>query len=332
LLVLSIAVLPGVILFSPVFIASKVISVKKAREALAGSTVKIQGRDVMATWKILVALVLTPTLYHLYSAILTFKTYQDRIWGHVPEWVPFWLVYFGAWPVMIAITISALRFGEVGMDIVKSLRPLVVCLNPSSSYNIQQLRARRVELSNKVTDLVFTLGPEMFPDDFERFARMARARECTSSPPDSTGRTRVLSPDYDFRGRSGSTPSIASELETASPPSLSRQGTHQSSRLLPRNDSFSNIGDAELFSTRPPSRARSRSRSPSRGNDSRSGWGGAGVAMSGLTTMSSAEGFNEASRRIREAMRHRRKQSSASVAVDIDSDEEWYDEARKKKS
>ncbi|GMF03799.1 unnamed protein product [[Candida] boidinii] len=46
--------LPGVILFSPIFIATKMISDKKRREALAGSTVKIKAIDVIATWKILV--------------------------------------------------------------------------------------------------------------------------------------------------------------------------------------------------------------------------------------------------------------------------------------
>jgi glycerol-3-phosphate O-acyltransferase/dihydroxyacetone phosphate acyltransferase len=315
LLVLSIAVLPGVILFSPVFIASKLISTKKAREALAGSTVKIQGRDVMATWKILVALVLTPTIYHFYSIILTLKTYQDRMWGHVPEWVPLWVVYFGAWPLMIAITFSALRFGEVGMDIFKSLRPLVVCLNPSSSYNIQQLRTRRAELSEKVTNLIMTLGPEMYPDDFDRFARMARARDGGS--PESPRSERADA----GRSRRDSEQSFVSDLETQPPPALSRSSTHQSSRALPRNDSFSNIGEVELFSTRPPSRARSRSRSSSDA-----------PGLSALTTLDSSTGFDEASQRIREMMRQRRKKSEASVATDVtgDDDDSDYDEARRK--
>ena len=55
--------LPGIILFSPVFITSKKISVRKAKEALAASLVKIKAKDVISTWKILVALVLAPALY-----------------------------------------------------------------------------------------------------------------------------------------------------------------------------------------------------------------------------------------------------------------------------
>ena len=38
--------LPGIILFSPVFITSKKISVRKAKEALAASLVKIKAKDV----------------------------------------------------------------------------------------------------------------------------------------------------------------------------------------------------------------------------------------------------------------------------------------------
>jgi glycerol-3-phosphate O-acyltransferase/dihydroxyacetone phosphate acyltransferase len=341
LLALSIAVLPGVVLFSPVFIASKVISIKKAREALAGSTVKIQGRDVMATWKILVALVLTPTLYHVYSIALTAKTYQDRMWGRVPEWVPLWVVYFGAWPLMIAITMASLRFGEVGMDIFKSLRPLVVCLNPQSSYNIQQLRTRRADLSERVTDLIMTLGPEMYPDDFERFARMARERDAGSpvSPPRSARAAGF--PADPGSGRRGSEQSFVSELETHTPDapsgsSSSSSSQKQSSRALPRNDSFSNIGDVEMFSTRPPSRARSTSGSDAPPLPQFAGLsaftaikdpgGGGGAAGS------TGANIDEAASRIRDMMRQRRKRSEASAATDAtgDDDDSDYDEARRR--
>ena len=50
LLVLFIGTLPGLVLFWPVFVTTKVISMKKSREALAASTVILHGRVVMATW------------------------------------------------------------------------------------------------------------------------------------------------------------------------------------------------------------------------------------------------------------------------------------------
>lgn len=320
LLVLFFATIPGLLLFAPVFVATKIISRQKAKAALAGSTVKIRGRDVMATWKILVALGFAPTLYHFYSILLVLKVWHDRFYGYVPHWVPLWLAYFAVWPLMVGITFAALRFGEVGMDIFKSLRPLVLCLSPMSGYNIHKLRTRRAELSSEVTDLINELGPEMFPD-FDK--------------------TRLVADPFKVEGggsqpgghrRQDSDQSSVSYGDVETPPALSRRATTASSRQLPRHDSFSNIGRVGIFSTRPPSRSRSRSRSSSSGG----GFGSSGFPISGFTTLNSQEGFDEASRKIREAMKDRRKKSDK-VKMETgadddseDSEEEGYDEARKK--
>ncbi|KAH0601629.1 hypothetical protein MHUMG1_00507 [Metarhizium humberi] len=318
LLLLFFCTVPGLLLFAPVFVATKIISIQKANTALAGSTVKVRGRDVMATWKILVAMGLAPTLYHFYSIIIVFKVWQDRLWGYVPMWVPLWLAYIGIWPAMIGLTFAALRFGEVGMDIFKSLRPLILCLVPSSDFNIHTLRLRRAELSAQVTDLINTLGPEMFPD-FDK----------TRLVPDvSRLESGGATPERAHKRKDSDQSNTSADVET--PPMLSRRSTTQSSRALPRNDSFSNIGTVGIFSTRPPSRSRSRSRSSSAGG----GFGSGGFPISGFTTLDSAEGFNEATRKIREAMKNRRKKSDKLHAADDDDDEdseeEGYDEARKK--
>lgn len=323
LLLLFFCTVPGLLLFSPVFVATKLISRQKAKSALAGSTVKIRGRDVMATWKILVALGFAPMVYHFYSILLVVKVWHDRFWGYVPGWVPLWVVYFAVWPFMIAITFSSLRFGEVGMDIFKSLRPLVLCLSPTSSFNIQELRHRRAELSAEVTDLINTLGPEMF-DDFDKTRLIG----------DPFGlETAGTSPKRHRRTASAQSDQSGTGVEVETPPALSRRSTTMSSRGLPRNDSFSNIGRIGMFSTRPPSRSRSRSRSSSSGG----GFGSSGFPISGFTTLDSAGGFNEASRKIREAMKtRRRKTEDQAVAGEEDeeesedSEEEGYDEARKK--
>lgn len=300
LLLLFFCTVPGLLLFSPVFIATKIISREKAKTALAGSTVKIRGRDVMATWKILVALGLAPTLYHIYSILIVSKVWYDRFWGIVPLWVPLWLVYLAVWPSIIGITFAALRFGEVGMDIFKSLRPLVLCLNPASDYNIHTLRHRRAELSTKVTELINTLGPEMFPD-FEK-ARLV---------PDST------KPETGGEGlkRRDSESSVVSTNMDDIQPGLSSQA-------LPRHDSFSNIGTVGIFSTRPPSRSRSRSRSSSSGG----GLNSSSFPISGFTTLDSKGGFDEASRKIRAAMKDRRKRSDK-LRMEMGADSESEEEA-----
>ncbi|TQV98161.1 hypothetical protein V2A60_006164 [Cordyceps javanica] len=322
LILLFFCSLPGLILFSPIFVATKIISREKAKTALAGSTVKIRGRDVMATWKILVALGLAPTVYHVYSIIIVTRVWYDRFWGLVPASLPLWLVYLMVWPAIIGITFAALRFGEVGMDIFKSLRPLVLCVFPSSGYNIHRMREQRAKLSTQVTEVINELGPEMF-SDFEKtrlvpdakHEAVAAAAGAGAVPPTPAGEGR----------RRDSEASIDIFVD---PPA---DGV--SSRTLPRNDSFSNIGHVGIFSTRPPSRSRSRSRSSSAGG----GLGQSAFPISGFTTLDSAEGFNEASRKIRQAMKDRRRKSDklrmetgGDEHDDDDSDDEGYDEARKK--
>nr|CAG8599867.1 13910_t:CDS:2 [Entrophospora candida] len=61
--------LPGFILNLPLIIIARVISAKKAKEAVESSSVKVAGRDVLATWKLLVALVVTPLLYGSYASL-----------------------------------------------------------------------------------------------------------------------------------------------------------------------------------------------------------------------------------------------------------------------
>ena len=342
LFVLFVCTVPGLLLFSPVFVATKMISIRKAESALAGSTVKVRGRDVMATWKILVAMGLAPALYHLYSIIIVLKVWQDRLWGYVPQWLPIWLVYIAIWPAMIGITFAALRFGEVGMDIFKSLRPVVLCLLPTSDFNIHTLRMRRSELSAQVTDLINTLGPEMFPD-FEK-TRILPDMSKLETGGTTAEQARAVSTSRERRGSDQSSSAGGVGLDfggmpdspSKTPTGARRGSTTQSSRALPRNDSFSNIGSVGIFSTRPPSR-NSRSRSRSRSSSAGGGLGSSAFPISGFTTLDSAGGFDEAARKIRQAMKDRRRRSDKLKVEDVededadsDSEVDEYDEARKK--
>jgi glycerol-3-phosphate O-acyltransferase/dihydroxyacetone phosphate acyltransferase len=316
LLVLSAGVLPGLVLFAPVFIATKIISHQKAKTALAGSSVKVQGKDVMATWKLLVAMAFAPVLYNFYTCVTAYKVYQDRLGGRVPEWVPIWAVFLAGWIFFPAITFAALRFGEVGMDILKSLRPLALCINPSSSYSIGQLRERRAELSAQVTSLINTLGPEMFPD-FEQTRLVPEAEGRTvplETAQEGTSPVSPTRPSIPYR-KSSDASSPGADGMVSSP---IRRSTTQSSRAIPRNESFSNIGQAPLFATRPPSRSRSRSSSAGSGL---SGLGG--FPISAFTTLDSKEGFDHANKRIREAMRERgqlRRRQSEKRQLSLDED------------
>ncbi|EFX01016.1 glycerol-3-phosphate acyltransferase [Grosmannia clavigera kw1407] len=341
LMVLSVGVLPGLLLFAPVFVVTKLYSRRKAAEALAGSSVKIQGRDVMATWKLLVAMFFAPILYNAYCVLFVIKFGSDRLWGYVPAWAteaPWWLVFLTGWIVFPLITFAALRFGEVGMDIVKSLRPLVLCMIPASSYNIHKLRERRAELQVRVTDLVNTLGPEMFPDfPHKRLVKVpvgngdARLSGSTTSRPatatqTTTQTTTQMSPPSVQHRRHDSEQSSGSGSGTGTGTGITiTVGATQSGRAVPRNESFSNIGKVGIFPTRPPSRSRSRSSSA-----------GGGFPVSGFTTLDANGGFDEASKKIREAMRERgelrrrQSQSAKDFSLMADEDEEEEEEGEEK--
>lgn len=130
LAVWSVLALPGVVLNAPIFLAALALSRKKARgwwssysactgltppaEALAGSVVKISGRDVIATWKILISLGLTPVLYGFYAFLATLLVVKA---GAPYNWrilTP--IVVFNTLP---CVAYAALKFGEAGVDVIK---------------------------------------------------------------------------------------------------------------------------------------------------------------------------------------------------------------------
>ena len=286
LAVMAVGTLPGLILFAPVFIATKIISIKKSREALAASTVKLQGRDVMATWKLLVAMAFAPTLYAFYTTILTWWTYRNRVQGYVPEWVPLWMVVVYGFIFFPAVTFAALRIGETGMDIIKSLRPLVLSLIPSSANTLHKLRETRATLSQQVTDVINTLGPEMFPD-FDDVRIIADPFRGPKSPKSPRSHNRTPSGAFTPSQTSSESPSAAIGAGPSTP------------GYLPRNESFHNLGNIGLFASQPPSRTRSRTSS--------SGGlaGSAGFSLKRFSTIGSKESLDEVSKKIRGAMQER---------------------------
>ncbi|RFU31674.1 hypothetical protein B7463_g4701, partial [Scytalidium lignicola] len=310
--ILSIGVLPGLILFAPVFIATKVISKKKSAEALAASTVKLQGRDVIATWKLLVSLAFAPLLYNFYTILLTYWTYRNRVQGFVPDWVPLWGVMIFGYIFFPAITYTALRFGEVGMDILKSLRPLMLSLNPSSNNTIHKLRKRRQELSAQVTELINTLGPEMFPDfDHTRIV---------ADPFTNDSITPTTPTHRDFQRVDSGLSGVSSDGEQSpQSPRLYRSSTSMDGSNLPRNESFHNIGNIGLFATRPSSRNRSRSSSGG------GAFGSAGFPIQGFSTLDSTSSFDEVTMKIRGAMKERGRMRRRN-SEKINREEEMSDE------
>ncbi|CAR29486.1 hypothetical protein ZYGR_0AD01680 [Zygosaccharomyces rouxii] len=155
LLVMLAFALPGIIMFLPIFIVAKRISKQKAREALAASTVKIKANDVIATWKILIGMGLAPLLYTLWSIMISYLL-RHRFPGN--KILTFVISYFAC----SAVTYSALLVGDIGMDIFKSLRPLYLSI--TTPQGLRDLQKERHALAEKITELINTIGPELFPD------------------------------------------------------------------------------------------------------------------------------------------------------------------------
>lgn len=169
LLVLSIAALPGTILFAPVFFAARRISRQKAAQALKGSTVKIQANDVLATWKLLVAMGLAPVLYVSYAIIGAWIASYYNWFPSIPSPLLFLLLI----PAISSISYSSLIIGETGMDLYKSLRPLALALSPSHQDSLADLQALRRDLVVEVTEVVHSLGPELYPDFKDAISKRA---------------------------------------------------------------------------------------------------------------------------------------------------------------
>lgn len=328
---LGIGTLPGLAMFWPVFVTTKVISVRKSREALAASTVKLQGRDVITTWKLLVAMAFAPALYAYYTVIVSlwlaynrrdgYYTYRVPWWmvarTYVPDFLPLWIFAIFFLILCILITFAALRIGEVGMDVLKSLPPLFVALDPRSSSRIVKLRELRQALSVKVTDVINTLGPEVFPDfDAERIVADPYREGAYQS------RYKKMPEEPRMVDSAEPTTPTSGAFEERSP-------DNQGSRLLPfgflpSNEAFGNIGGFGFFASRPTT-PRTRSRSSS--------VGGALTArdnsLKPFSSLDQKENFDEVSKRIRGAMRERgRKRESEGVETGTESSWDMADDGQ----
>ncbi|KAI9274439.1 hypothetical protein BDA99DRAFT_497485 [Phascolomyces articulosus] len=184
LTLLTLWAFPGAILNLPVVIVAKIISQKKAIAAVKGSTVKIAGRDILATWKILVGLVLLPTLYAFYSFIMLIAVLQTS-WDY--QWKL--LLPLATWVLLPFVSYASLRFGEIGLDILMSLQPLVMSILDPDGAEI--LRKNREKLSHDITELINEYGPKVFPDfDADYISRTTASTPSTSSTTRSSSNKR----------------------------------------------------------------------------------------------------------------------------------------------
>jgi len=129
LIIYFLAAIPGSVAAAPYFIVSNLISAQKARAAAAKSSVKIAGRDLLATWKILIAMVLVPSLHCFYTFLLWYLLGETAA-----------IMYFFFMPFVSLLTVLSY---EMGMKIWNSLIPLVLSImNKDDGTKVVAMRRR----------------------------------------------------------------------------------------------------------------------------------------------------------------------------------------------
>mmetsp|Transcript_12590 Transcript_12590/g.18891 ORF Transcript_12590/g.18891 Transcript_12590/m.18891 type:complete len:651 (-) Transcript_12590:4-1956(-) len=149
LLLLFVSLLPALFLNLPVGLVARYWALHRRKKALAASKVKVKGMDVMLTEKVLLCMVLVPSLWVFYGVMLAFFTDLDSS-AIVLAFLSFPLAsYMG-----IVTT-------EAGIVELKDLKPVLKRLYPSSRRRLAALPELRRELQIEVRQFVKKIGPTL---------------------------------------------------------------------------------------------------------------------------------------------------------------------------
>lgn len=168
-LVLSLVLwLPMTLLWVPFVLIARAFSDWKAREAVATSKVKILGRDVLATWKLLISCLLFPLFWAAYTFVSGVAA--ERLLGLGIFWQrETMLITFFCLPLL---TFAYIRGSEMILAVAKSLTPLVmVLLRPDFANDLTE---QREALRGAMRDLL---------DELPSHDSKGEGEEATSSTP-----------------------------------------------------------------------------------------------------------------------------------------------------
>ncbi|CAM0141891.1 Glycerol-3-phosphate/dihydroxyacetone phosphate acyltransferase [Umbelopsis sp. WA50703] len=155
----AILAIPSAIMNLPIIALCRYISKRKQKFALAESSVKITGKDVVATWKIIVACFAAPALYAGYS--LLYFVYLSRRYPSMSRRRRTIRAVI-SWAIQPILHYSLMRCGETGIATYRSIKPLFLAIaDPNASKRIKEMRAG---LSENITKLVQSRGPAIFED------------------------------------------------------------------------------------------------------------------------------------------------------------------------
>ncbi len=146
---LAVSLIPSLFLNLPVGMIAHKWALWRRDKALAKSKVKIKGFDVMLTEKVLLCIVLVPSLWIFYGVTLWLITDID---------FPKLLLFVYSFPLF---SYMAIVTTEAGMIELKDLKPILIRLFPSSRERMMKLPAERKKLQRDLREFIRKVGPSL---------------------------------------------------------------------------------------------------------------------------------------------------------------------------
>lgn len=147
IVLLLLAAIPSIFLNLPVGLVARLYANQRRKKALAASSVKVKGYDVMLSEKVVLCIVLVPTLWITYGCLLFFFTSLD---GPAIALAIMSMPVFSYMGIMVA---------EAGMvDWKRDVRPLI--LRYYAKHRISQLPDTRMKLQHDLRRFIRTIGPQ----------------------------------------------------------------------------------------------------------------------------------------------------------------------------
>lgn len=149
---------PGLIFNAPIAIIAKIVAAQQAKKAKAGSVVKIAGTDVVASYKVIIGIVVTPILYTTYAVIVFLKL------GFLS-----FLLFTILWPLF---SWASVRVLEEGVRIWKSF--LFLFRLRLWATNLKTLRETRKQLQIQAREFGVQVAPDFAPENLSHIEPQTR--------------------------------------------------------------------------------------------------------------------------------------------------------------
>eukprot|EP00300_Choanocystis_sp_HF-7_P003181 c12409_g1_i2.p1 GENE.c12409_g1_i2~~c12409_g1_i2.p1 ORF type:complete len:613 (+),score=128.92 c12409_g1_i2:50-1888(+) len=140
--VFALFAIPGQVLAAPMVVTTRYISKKEAAKALRKSKVKLEGRDVVATWKLLVSFVMVPLMHVAYTTLCFILTRSTTLT----------ITYFFMAPFVAGTSVLATERGLKEFAAIKPVLAGLVKKNVEESL-VNERRALQKLIRQVVTEI-----------------------------------------------------------------------------------------------------------------------------------------------------------------------------------